>query len=123
MPLFAMFNVEAAAAEAKAHWDHYCDQYMLLDGEPFETGPEWIYIEIQGEAPEHNLPCWPYEGKTFDKGLLYLPCLNLRTGITIHVRMSEFNNRPPPNKFAQGGRFKTIEWLDNAMEVIAWASL
>jgi len=123
MPLFEFFNVEAAAAQAKAHWDQYCNQYLLLDDEPYETGPEWIYVEVQGEAPEHNLPCWHYEDKTFDKGFLYLPCLNLRTGITIHVRMKEWNTKPPPNRFCQRGRFESIEWIDNVMEVIAWAAL
>lgn len=125
MPHF-FFNPEAAVAQAKAYWDGYCGQFYLLDGEPYETGPEWIYVEIQGEPPDHRLSDYDrFANEKMDNGFNYLPCLNLRTGITIHVRMAEWPqwSKQECTQYHGGNRFSEIELMDNAMEVIAWVSL
>lgn len=126
MPLFEIYNVQAAVAQAQAYWDGFCDQYYLLDGEPYETGPAWIYVEIQGEAPDHRLSDYEqFKDEKMDNGFNYLPCLNLKTGVTIHVRMGEWPQRSKneATAFHGGDRFTEIEYMDNAMEVIAWTSL
>jgi hypothetical protein len=126
MPLFEIYNVQAAVAQAQAYWDGYCNQFYLLDGEPYETGPEWIYVEIQGDPPDHRLSDYEhFKGEKMDNGFNYIPCLNLKTGVTIYVRMSEWPQRCKQEctQFHGGDRFKEIKRIDNAMEVLAWASL